>query len=83
MSREKQIEEMAKTICKLGNPCQDCYLYQNDCRIVKYAKCLYNAGSTYKDIKNKIKCSDFYTLIVCGKFLIITEFLLKGNCCEH
>lgn len=43
MSREK-IEEMAKIICRLGNSCQDCYLYPDDCKAVKYAERFYTAG---------------------------------------
>ena len=48
MSRDKQIEEMAKAICSEYDcviPCQSCayYAYAN-CRDVKSAEKLYNAG---------------------------------------
>ena len=48
MSRDKQIEEMAKEICSEYDcviPCQSCAYYgYADCRDVKSAEKLYNAG---------------------------------------
>jgi adenine-specific DNA glycosylase len=45
MSREKQIEEMAETICRreLDPNCSTCY-FNKDCRDYLVAKKLYNAG---------------------------------------
>lgn len=39
----KQIEEMAKDICKLGKPCEKCSAYPDACKAVKYAERFYNA----------------------------------------
>ena len=43
MSREKQIEEMVRDVCKLGISCNDCNA-QGECVAEKYALRLYNAG---------------------------------------
>ena len=40
----KQIEEMAKDICKLGKPCEKCSAYPDACKAVKYAERFYTAG---------------------------------------
>lgn len=48
MNRDKQIEEMAKNICSEYDciiPCQSCAYYEYaNCRDVKSAEKLYNAG---------------------------------------
>lgn len=35
MTEQKQIEEMAKDICKLGKPCEECSAYPDACKAVK------------------------------------------------
>jgi hypothetical protein len=44
MNKEKQIEEMAKDLCALNMPCEECHLYKNRCHAKKYATRAYNAG---------------------------------------
>ena len=44
MSRDEQIEEMAKDFCALNMPCEECHLYKNRCHAKKYATRAYNAG---------------------------------------
>ena len=44
MSRDKQIEEMAKDFCAVGIPCEECHLYKNRCHAKKYATRAYNNG---------------------------------------
>ena len=43
MSREKQIEEMAKTVCHLDRTCDQC-MTSFECKAMTYAKRFYNAG---------------------------------------
>ena len=43
MSREKQIEEMARVMCQISHPCTMC-LVQSPCRCRTNAELLYNAG---------------------------------------
>jgi hypothetical protein len=44
MSREKQIEEMARDICRVKQSCNDVCHPINSCRALKYAERFYNAG---------------------------------------
>ena len=44
MSKEKQIEEMAKDICRVKQSCNDVCHPINSCRALKYAERFYNAG---------------------------------------
>ena len=44
MSREKQIEEMARDICGVKQSCNDVCHPINSCRALKYAERFYNAG---------------------------------------
>ena len=46
MSRDKQIEEMAKDFCAIKElvNCEECHLYKNRCHAKKYATRAYNAG---------------------------------------
>lgn len=64
MSKEKQIEEMAKTICEQKN-CDECY-NQFDCGYIANARCLYNAG--YRKQREARYCADpkYRTLGNCG-----------------
>ena len=43
MSRDKQIEEMAKTVCHLDRTCDEC-MTSFECKAMMYAKRFYNAG---------------------------------------
>ena len=43
MSREKQIEEMAKTVCHLDRTCDQC-MSSFECKAMVYAKRFYEAG---------------------------------------
>lgn len=52
MSKEKQIEEMARTVCKRKS-CDVCY-NQFDCIYIADARCLYNAG--YRKQSEPISC---------------------------
>ena len=40
----KQIDEMARDICRLGKPCEKCSAYPDACNAVKYAERFYTAG---------------------------------------
>lgn len=71
----KQIEEMAKDICKLGKPCEKCSAYPDACKAVKYAERFYNAGyrkqsggEWIKDEKSKFKHR--YHCTACDFYLI-------------
>lgn len=44
MSREKQIEEMAKIICGMKNDCDGCMWDKVHCNERNYAEEIYNAG---------------------------------------
>jgi DNA-directed RNA polymerase subunit F len=43
MSRDKQIEEMAKAVCHLDRTCDEC-MTSFECKAMMYAKRFYNAG---------------------------------------
>ena len=43
MNKEKQIEEMAKTVCHLDRTCDQC-MTSFECKAMTYAKRFYNAG---------------------------------------
>jgi DNA-directed RNA polymerase subunit F len=43
MSKEKQIDEMAKTVCHLDRTCDEC-MTSFECKAMMYAKRFYNAG---------------------------------------
>ena len=43
MSKDKQIEEMAKTVCHLDRTCDQC-MTSFECKAMTYAKRFYNAG---------------------------------------
>ena len=43
MNKEKQIEEMAKTVCHLDRTCDEC-MTSFECKAMMYAKRFYNAG---------------------------------------
>ena len=43
MSRDKQIEEMAKAVCHLDRTCDEC-MTSFECKAMIYAKRFYNAG---------------------------------------
>ena len=43
MSREKQIEEMAKAVCHLDRTCEEC-MTSFECKAMMYAKRFYNEG---------------------------------------
>lgn len=49
MSREKQIEDMAKDICAVKQNCNDVCHPINSCRALKYAERFYNAGYRKQD----------------------------------
>jgi hypothetical protein len=42
MDKQKQIEEMAKLICRMPKKCDDCWQYE--CQAKDFASILYNAG---------------------------------------
>lgn len=42
MTDQKQIEEIAKLICRMPKKCDDCWQYE--CQAKYFAKILYNAG---------------------------------------
>ena len=44
MSKEIQIEEMARDICRVKQSCNDVCHPTNSCRALKYAERFYNAG---------------------------------------
>ncbi len=44
MSREKQIEEMARTLCGADRECRECYVCGGNCEFWIEASVLYNAG---------------------------------------
>ena len=43
MNKDKQIEEMAKTVCHLDRTCDQC-MTSFECKAMTYAKRFYNAG---------------------------------------
>ena len=43
MSRDKQIEEMAKAVCHLDRTCDEC-MTSFECKAMMYAKRFYDAG---------------------------------------
>ena len=43
MSKDKQIEEMAKTVCHLDRTCDQC-MTSFECKAMTYAKRFYHAG---------------------------------------
>ena len=43
MSKEKQIEEMAKAVCHLDRTCEEC-MTSFECKAMMYAKRFYDAG---------------------------------------
>ena len=72
MSRDKQIEEMAKDFCALDMPCEECHLYKNRCHAKKYATRAYNAGyRKTSDIASNV--IDEFIEKVCEKYDIWTE----------
>jgi hypothetical protein len=54
MSKEKQIEEMARDICRVKQNCNDVCHPINSCRALKYAERFYNAG--YRKQSEPISC---------------------------
>lgn len=44
MSREKQIEEMARTLCGADRECRECYVGGGNCEFWIEASVLHNAG---------------------------------------
>lgn len=76
IDKEKQIEEMARDICRVKQSCNDVCHPINNCRALKYAERFYNAGYR-KQIEgewvrrveyNSIEdCDDeYYQCSVCG-----------------
>ena len=85
----KQIEEIAKDICKLGKPCEKCSAYPDACKAVKYAERFYTAG--YRKQKEGhwyiaeyeyltcSECGDYY-YTGCDSTAQAKERLEEGRC---
>ena len=61
MDREKQIEEMAKDLCRLPDTCEKCLvgtITRSECTARKYAERAYNAGyrKIYDDLQRQCTC---------------------------
>ncbi|MEE0969202.1 MAG: hypothetical protein U0M06_07540, partial [Clostridia bacterium] len=56
-SKEKQIEDMVKDVCKLNIACEDCNAH-GVCKAQKYAERFYNAGyrKIYDDHQRQCTC---------------------------
>ena len=57
MSRDKQIEEMAKAVCHLDRTCDEC-MTSFECKAMMYAKRFYDAGyrKIYDDHQRQCTC---------------------------
>lgn len=89
MSKEKQIEEMAKDLCDIeckGMKCGICDSY--GCEYRMQAEALYNAGYR-KQIVGEWKFEfnldddDFYKCSVCGRQEVINGLCKERNPVEH
>lgn len=88
MSREKQIEEMAKDICKLGISCEECTMLarktnqtkEQYCKAFEYAKRAYNAGYRKQSEGEWIFEHKFYGKMLCSN---CKEEALVNECNEY
>ena len=60
MSKEKQIEEMAKIFCGMKNSCDECMWNKVHCNERNYAEEIYNAGyrKQKEDNAEVVRCKD-------------------------
>lgn len=76
MNEQKQIEEMARDICKLGISCEECTMLarktnqtrEQYCKAFEYAKRAYNAGYRKQSVGEWVKGSfnNTRTCSICG-----------------
>lgn len=79
MSKEKQIEEMAKIICQDSSnegKCEKCGFYENrSCRKFKEAEAIYNAGYRKQSENATLETVDKFRSALMDKFID----LCRGN----
>lgn len=67
MTDQKQIEEIAKLICRMPKKCDDCWQYE--CQAKYFAKILYNAGYRKADEVRKETAKEILTTLNKAIFL--------------
>lgn len=73
MTKENQIEEMAKVLCGMKNGCDECMWDRVHCNERNYAEEIYNEGyrkqseGEWKDRYENKYANHYYECSVCGK----------------